>query len=235
MSSPIWTPDALRSEARPLAGLAWRLVEAGGVLDRAEVREEAASLSPAERRSLRALGVRMGAFSVFLPALPSSAALDLVRAILAPGVPPPAPGRLLRGREPPPRPVLAAAGLRRAGDLLVEAARLESLDAALRAGPSTGRGVMVSPDLASLLDGPVEQLFAVLRALGFAPLERPRTDAPVAWRRRRPPPAPQTAHPQAAASPFSALAALKPVAAPAPRARPGRPRRRPRKAGRPAV
>lgn len=28
MSSPIWTPDALRSEARPLAGLAWRLVEA---------------------------------------------------------------------------------------------------------------------------------------------------------------------------------------------------------------
>lgn len=28
MSSPIWTPDALRSETRPFAGLAWRLVEA---------------------------------------------------------------------------------------------------------------------------------------------------------------------------------------------------------------
>jgi len=28
MSSPIWTPAALRSEARPLAGPAWRLVEA---------------------------------------------------------------------------------------------------------------------------------------------------------------------------------------------------------------
>lgn len=28
MSSPIWTPDALRSEARPLEGAAWRLVEA---------------------------------------------------------------------------------------------------------------------------------------------------------------------------------------------------------------
>lgn len=28
MSPPIWTPDALRSEARPLAGPAWRLVEA---------------------------------------------------------------------------------------------------------------------------------------------------------------------------------------------------------------
>jgi hypothetical protein len=28
MSSPIWTPDALRSEARDLSGTAWRLVEA---------------------------------------------------------------------------------------------------------------------------------------------------------------------------------------------------------------
>jgi len=28
MSSPIWTPDALRSEARPLGGDCWRLVEA---------------------------------------------------------------------------------------------------------------------------------------------------------------------------------------------------------------
>lgn len=28
MSSPIWTPDALRSEARPAAGTCWRLVEA---------------------------------------------------------------------------------------------------------------------------------------------------------------------------------------------------------------
>ena len=28
MSSPIWTPDALRSEAPPLRGQAWRFVEA---------------------------------------------------------------------------------------------------------------------------------------------------------------------------------------------------------------
>lgn len=228
--------EALRGgRLRGLArGLAWRLVEAGGVLDRTEVREEAAALSPAERRSLRALGVRLGAFSVYLPALPSPEALDLVRAILAPGLPPPAPGRLLRGQEPPPRPVLAAAGLRRAGDLLVEAARLEALDAALRAAPATGRGVEVSPGLASLFDAPAEHLFAVLRALGFAPLERPRTDAPVAWRRRRPP-APRSPGPAVVASPFSALAALKPQAETPGRARPRRPGRRPRKPGRKAV
>ncbi len=176
------------------------------------MREEAAALSPAERRSLRSLGVRLGAFSVFLPDLPSPEALDLVRAVLAPGRPPPRPGRLARGQDAAPKPVLAAAGLRRAGDLLVEASRLEALDAALRAAPSTPRGVEVAPALAQVLEGPVEQLFAVLRALGFAPLEKLRTDAPVLWRRRKAP-APRPQAPISDASPFSALAALRPPGA----------------------
>jgi ATP-dependent RNA helicase SUPV3L1/SUV3 len=222
--------DQLRGLAR---GLAWRLVEAGGLLDRAEVREEAAALSPAERRSLRTLGVRLGAFSVFLPELPSPEALDLVRAVLAPGRPPPRPGRLARGQDAPPKPVLAAAGLRRAGDLLLEASRLEALDAALRAAPSTPRGVEVTPALAQVLDGPVEQLFAVLRALGFAPLEKPRTDAPVLWRRRKAP-APRPQAPISDASPFSALAALRPLEGKPARARGQRKGRRPRRPGRAA-
>ncbi|MFN7264084.1 MAG: phosphonate-binding protein, partial [Phenylobacterium sp.] len=220
--------DRLRGLAR---GLAWRLVEAGGLLDRAEVREEAAALSPAERRSLRSLGVRLGAFSVFLPDLPSPEALDLVRAVLAPGRPPPRPGRLARGQDAAPQPVLAAAGLRRAGDLLVEASRLEALDAALRAAPSTPRGVEVAPALAQVLDGPVEQLFAVLRALGFAPLEKPRMDAPVLWRRRKAP-APRPQAPISDASPFSALAALRPLEGKPAHARGSRKRRRPRRPSR---
>jgi ATP-dependent RNA helicase SUPV3L1/SUV3 len=222
--------DQLRGLAR---GLAWRLVEAGGLLDRAEVREEAAALSPAERRSLRTLGVRLGAFSVFLPELPSPEALDLVRAVLAPGRPPPRPGRLARGQDAAPKPVLAAAGLRRAGDLLLESSRLEALDAALRAAPSTPRGVEVAPALAQVLDGPVEQLFAVLRALGFAPLEKPRTDAPVLWRRRKAP-APRPQAPISDASPFSALAALRPLEGKPARARGPRKGRRPRRPGRAA-
>ncbi|MCA6228837.1 MAG: hypothetical protein IM654_03835, partial [Phenylobacterium sp.] len=180
----------------------------GGVLDRAEVREETAALSPVERRSLRALGVRLGAFSIFLPRLPSPEALDLVRSVLAPGLPAPRPGRLTKGQEAPLRPVLAAAGLRRAGDLLLEAARLEALDAALRSAPSSSRGVEVAPGLAKVLDGPVEHLFATLRALGFAPVERPATDRPVTWRRRRSP-APSRELVKVEASPFSALAVLR--------------------------
>ncbi|MCA6279813.1 MAG: phosphonate-binding protein, partial [Phenylobacterium sp.] len=219
--------EALRSgRLRGLArGLAWRLVEAGGVLDRAEVREETAALSPVERRSLRALGVRLGAFSIFLPGLPSREALHFVRAVLAPGLPAPRPGRMAGGQETPLRPVLAAAGLRRVGDLLLEATRLEALDAALRAAPSSGRGIEVAPGLADILDGPVEHLFAALRALGFTPAERPSMDRPATWRRRRGP-APRPPSGKAEASPFSALAALRTPETPKRAARPGRRRRR---------
>jgi len=50
-------------------GLAYRLIEAGGVIDRAEVQADTRALSPGERRTLRGLGVRIGAFSLYLPAL----------------------------------------------------------------------------------------------------------------------------------------------------------------------
>src|SRR5690606_6540736 len=50
-------------------GLAYRLLEGGGVLDRAAVREDAKALSQVERRALKAFGVRLGAFSLYLPAL----------------------------------------------------------------------------------------------------------------------------------------------------------------------
>src|SRR5581483_6260488 len=50
-------------------GLAFRLIEAGGLLDRAAVRAEVRALSQQERRTLRSLGVRIGAFSLFMPGL----------------------------------------------------------------------------------------------------------------------------------------------------------------------
>jgi ATP-dependent RNA helicase SUPV3L1/SUV3 len=62
-------------------GLAFRLIEAGGVLDRASVRAEAKELSQVERRTLRGLGVRLGAFSVFMPGLFKPQARALVQAL----------------------------------------------------------------------------------------------------------------------------------------------------------
>jgi ATP-dependent RNA helicase SUPV3L1/SUV3 len=49
-------------------GLAFRLVEAGGVLARRDVESELGALSQVERRTLKTFGVRVGAHSVWLPA-----------------------------------------------------------------------------------------------------------------------------------------------------------------------
>ncbi|MEO8812736.1 MAG: helicase-related protein, partial [Caulobacteraceae bacterium] len=62
------TASLAGGEVRGLArGLIFRLVEAGGVLDRRLAAAEVASLSQAERRTLRRLGVRIGAFNLFVP------------------------------------------------------------------------------------------------------------------------------------------------------------------------
>jgi ATP-dependent RNA helicase SUPV3L1/SUV3 len=48
-------------------GLAFRLVEAGGVLPRRDVEAELTALSQVERRTVKTFGVRVGAHSVWLP------------------------------------------------------------------------------------------------------------------------------------------------------------------------
>ncbi|HMP62538.1 MAG TPA: phosphonate-binding protein, partial [Phenylobacterium sp.] len=94
------------------------------------------------------------------------------------------------------------------------------LDEALRAAPRQGGASLVSDDLLAGLGWSPEDGRRRLRALGFAPAARPKAGEPTPWRRRGAapgalePPA-RTADP---ASPFAALAALKPAAtAPAPR------------------
>ena len=47
------------------------------MLDRAAVRTETRALSPVERRTLRGLGVKLGAFSVYIPSLLRPEALPL--------------------------------------------------------------------------------------------------------------------------------------------------------------
>ncbi|MCP5432847.1 MAG: disulfide oxidoreductase [Alphaproteobacteria bacterium] len=58
-------------------GIAFRLIEAFGALDRRQVADDIRQLAPVERSQLRRLGVRIGEFSVFLPSLlkPSPARL----------------------------------------------------------------------------------------------------------------------------------------------------------------
>ena len=128
-------------------GLAFRLIEAGGVLDRAAVRAETRALSQVERRTLRGLGVRLGAFSIYIPALLRPEARVITEALAARDVPgwrPVAdrPGRL-PAQAPSPR-ALAAFGLRAVRGLAVPVDQLERLDELLRAAVRQGGGVVFS-------------------------------------------------------------------------------------------
>ncbi|HEV7386191.1 MAG TPA: helicase-related protein [Phenylobacterium sp.] len=208
-------------------GLAFRLLEAGGVLDRAQVRAETRALSQVERRTLRGLGVRLGTFSVYIPGLLRPEARALTQALAARNVPGwrPAADRPSRlpAQAPSPR-VLAAFGLRAVGGLAVPVEQLERLDDLLRAGVKQGGGVVLSDQARDELGWSPEEAREILKGLGFAAIRR--AGEAVAWRRRverefavehRPIHAPH--------SPFAALAALKGEPAPA-----RRPRRR-RKTG----
>src|SRR5690606_33276335 len=64
-------------------GVAFRLIEAGGVIDRREVERDLAALSQVERRTLKTFGVRLGAYSIWLPALLKDRARGLAQAFVA--------------------------------------------------------------------------------------------------------------------------------------------------------
>ncbi|MFC3068937.1 helicase-related protein [Phenylobacterium soli] len=206
-------------------GIAYRLIENGGVLERAQVRGEVKSLSQVERRTLRSLGVRIGAFALFLPALlkPSARAIAQAFAVREapdwrPSIdrPSPAPQAL-------PARALAAYGLMRVGGLAAPVAQLERLDELLRAAPKQNGGVVLSDQAREELGWSEADARAILRGLGYAPAVKPKEGQPMAWRRRAER-APEPAARPAPHSPFAALAALKDQ--PAPARRPRRRRRR---------
>jgi ATP-dependent RNA helicase SUPV3L1/SUV3 len=207
-------------------GLAFRLIEAGGVLDRAQVRAEARALSQVERRTLRGLGVKLGAFSIFMPGLLKPDARALTQALASREVSGwrPAPQGLSRLPEPAPSPrALAAFGLRAVGALAAPVEQLEQLDELLRAGVKQGGGVLLSDQARQSLGWSEADAYAILRALGFAPIKR--AGEQTAWRRRFEREFSIEHRVIAPHSPFAALAALHGEPAPA-----RRPRRR-RKSG----
>jgi ATP-dependent RNA helicase SUPV3L1/SUV3 len=213
-------------------GVAHQLIEAGGVIDRRAVESELKALSQAERRSLRALGVRIGAFSVWMPALLKPHARALACAFAeteAPGWRAPS-DRLthLSGRAPAPR-ALAARGLRAVGHLVVPVEALERLDEALRAGRK-GPGSILSDEARQGLGWSEDEARQVLTGLGYMAAGKPKPGEPVLWRPRRERPA-DAPPKRPAPSPFAALEALKPAPA-ADQRRPNRhrPRRRPKTA-----
>src|SRR5690606_28978818 len=63
-------------------GLAFRLVEAGGLISRREVERDLAALSQHERRTLKTFAIRVGAHSVWLPGVMKPRGAALAQAFL---------------------------------------------------------------------------------------------------------------------------------------------------------
>tara|TARA_R110002051_G_scaffold259449_5_gene319221 strand:- start:301649 stop:304264 length:2616 start_codon:yes stop_codon:yes gene_type:complete len=215
------------------SGIAWRLFEAGGALPRTEAGEEIQALSPAERRTLRALGVQIGEHMIYVPALikPAAARLNaLLRAIHAGDTRPawrPAPGltSLPRdtGRSASDH---IAIGYQPCGPRAVRFDILERLADIIRdARTAQGKGQFtLSPAMTALLGCNLEDLRSILGALDYRRLQKGKAPDPAAeevWvRRRRKPSRPMPVAVPAVADaghPFSALAELKFAPTPAKR------------------
>jgi ATP-dependent RNA helicase SUPV3L1/SUV3 len=210
-------------------GLAYQLIEQVGVLDRGKVETLVRALSQKERRTLKALGVRFGAFSLYLPALMSSEAWGVCAAFAALALPDWRPAvdalTVLPNPEPPPE-ALALRGLRAVAGLAAPVAALERLDALARAAsPQAAGAVRLTPEILADLGWEAGHAERILRALGFAPTRKAGPAGPSVWRRRLR--AAEASPVDAGASAFAALAAITaPVRAPRLRGRRKRVRRR---------
>jgi ATP-dependent RNA helicase SUPV3L1/SUV3 len=220
-----WTRAAIESRLAPLAalrdaplggiarGLAFQIGEGLGVLPRDGAVEQVRALTPHDRYTLRRAGVKIGEFSLFLPAAlkPDAVALKTllwsVRHDSEP-YPPPKPG-LTSFVAPPGRAPgwWLAAGFVLCGPRAVRLDMLERLALAMRQAAEAGP-VTPGPDMVSLLGCAIDDLPPVLKVLGYVPQTR---EGAVTWRRRRRPratPAPLPP-PVDEASPFARLRSLR--------------------------
>ena len=180
-------------------GIAFRLVENLGVVDRAEIADEVRSLDQESRAGMRALGVRFGAHHIYAPALlkPAPAALlALLWSIKHGGLDEAseltriaASGRTSFKLDPAiPRPLYRIAGYRVAGNMAVRVDIIERLADCIRPliawrptpaapnppeGAVDGNGFRVTVTMTSLLGCSGEDFASVLRALGYRMERRP--------------------------------------------------------------
>ncbi|MBV8661891.1 MAG: disulfide oxidoreductase [Hyphomicrobiales bacterium] len=190
-------------------GLAYQLVEQFGVLDRRRADAQLRALSRNERRTLKSLGVRFGAFTLYLPALlaPPANLLGAVFAELARPNWRPALDALTALPHPlPPPEALSLRGLRAVAGFAAPVAALERLDALARAAePQAAGAVRLTPQLLAELGWKPGQAEQILRALGFQRAGRTDPAEASLWRRRA---AAATDASGQQGSPFAALAPL---------------------------
>ncbi len=175
--------EALQGMAR---GLAFRLVEALGVLPRAAVAADVKALDQDARGQLRKHGVRFGQYTIFQPVLlkPAATRLRLLLWALArklddfPSAPPP--GLVTVPALPDaPEGYYAQAGYRLSGARAIRIDMLERLADLLR-GQDTRGGFEATADMLSITGLTLEQFADLMGGMGYqaAKAERPKVAAP---------------------------------------------------------
>ena len=199
--APLFTLSAADDVTGMARGVAFRLVEALGVLERQKVAEEVKGLDQPSRATLRKYGVRFGAYHIYLPALLKPAPRALATQLWAlKHEAPDAKGvtELLQlagsGRtsipidKDTPQPLYRTAGYRVAGERAVRVDILERLADLIRPalawregvqtakpdGAFDGRGFTVTGAMTSLTGASGEDFASILRSLGYRLDRKPK-------------------------------------------------------------
>lgn len=162
--------EALTGLAR---GFAFQMVEALGVLPRAQVVNEVKALDQDARGALRKHGIRFGQFTIFLPLLlkPAPTRLRLVLWSLSQGLDvfpeAPPPGLVtIPVDETAPKGADTMSGYRNSGTRAIRIDMLERLADLLRA-EDTRAGFEATPDMLSITGMTLEQFADLMQGLGY--------------------------------------------------------------------
>nr|WP_240336790.1 helicase-related protein [Tropicibacter sp. Alg240-R139] len=167
-------------------GFAFRMVEALGVLPRADVAQDVKDLDQDARGALRKHGIRFGQFTIFMPLLlkPAPTRLRLVLWSLAQGLqefpesPPPGLVTVPTVADAP-RGYDTMCGYRNAGERAIRIDMLERLADMLRSEDSRG-GFEAKADMLSITGMTLDQFSDLMGGLGYKAEkgERPKVKAP---------------------------------------------------------
>ena len=154
-------------------GFAFRMVEAMGILPRAEVAQEVKDLDQDSRGALRKHGIRFGQFTIFMPLLlkPAPTRLRLVLWSLVQGLQEfpeaPPPGLVTVPADAnAPKGYDTMCGYRAAGTRAIRIDMLERLADMLRGEDSRG-GFEAKPDMLSITGMTLEQFADLMTGLGY--------------------------------------------------------------------
>jgi ATP-dependent RNA helicase SUPV3L1/SUV3 len=198
----------------PARGLAYQIAEALGALPRRRLAQQIAQLGKEDRRRLRALGLRLGRETVWLPALSGRATRRLLVRLQAihgqnrgdrnGKLLPDLAGDIVALTESLPDDVLLATGYRAVNHHAISFDRLERLAERVHRLAATG-ALKWDAALAAALEVPQDLVRPLLGELDFITAGKRSEES---YKRRRAQPAPQPA-PVDPSSPFTVLARLR--------------------------